>query len=760
MSLSGMAFSIKEVVGARTVAGALRPPIETVCPARPVLVSYPRMFPGRRSRLFIRAAVAAWCALAALDLVLAPERLDPASAACSLGLAVGAGLAIGAAWAIASVAVGMLPRLARWILWPAFGAGAGVLAASELGAFGKLSGPYGHLAAFVLLAAAAGGIGIGLTLSSMQHGRRAAPWAFRLPRGGQRLMASALACAAVACMYVDRTYYPDLYQEAHTALRLSTALLSMAAIALLAPTRPPRHPAARRAVSGAVLVAIVLPFALLRGNQEQVVHRISGYRFPGLALDAFRSATDADGDGYSSILAGGDCAPFNPRINPGAAEIPANGIDDNCRGGDWDPLRGAREVERNVPIPSAPSPVNVALIILDAVRSDHITPYGYARPTTPHIGAWAKDAIVFDNAFTVGGWTSIAVPAILRGRYPRRMYWTRYAETSRYRLLPFPYESKLHPRERFRTVFLLPTGDRNKPLAWWLARRGVFTSAVINDGFSSLLSKGVATGVGFTRWQEIPRGVDQKRGDAATADAAIESLETLAKNEPFFSWTHFFCAHRPYRLPPGTAFGDEVADEYDGQLVNCDAAAGRLLDALYGRRFEKPLVVIVCADHGERIHKKSSWHGDSVREDLLRIPLMIRVPGEAPRRVERPVSAIDLMPTILALTGTPAPSTLDGVDLLRVARGEDPRGGAPLLADNWWPSADGGFKVDLIAAFDGKLKLVYDRRKGGLSAVSQEPGRWDDELPDALSGDGATALRDALFRYLEETPVPGSPPPE
>jgi hypothetical protein len=288
----------------------------------------------------------------------------------------------------------------------------------------------------------------------------------------------------------------------------------------------------------------------------------------------------------------------------------------------------------------------------------------------------------------------------------------------------------------------------------------MFTSAVVNDGFSSLLSKTVGTGDGFKRWREIPRDVDRKRGDAATADAAIESLEALSKNEPFFSWTHFFCAHRPYRLKPGTDFGDEVVDEYDGQLVNCDEAAGRFLDALNARRFGKPLVVVVCADHGERIHKKTNWHGDSVREDLLRVPLLIRVPGEAPRRVARPVSLVDLMPTILSLTGTPAPAGLDGVDLLAVARGEDPRRGAPLLADNWWPSSKGGFKVDLLAAFDGKLKLVYDRRKGGISAVSQEAGRRDEELPEALDGPSASALREALFQYLEETPVPGDPPPE
>jgi choline-sulfatase len=131
----------------------------------------------------------------------------------------------------------------------------------------------------------------------------------------------------------------------------------------------------------------------------------------------------------------------------------------------------------------------------------------------------------------------------------------------------------------------------------------------------------------------------------------------------------------------------------------------------------------------------------NLEEGSIRIPLFAKAPGlQAGVRTE-PVSLVDLMPTLLALTETPAPAEMDGVDLLAPG----PRPARVLLTDTWRIDDEGEFYKDLVGAFDGRLKLGFDRLH-----QDQHLSRQDDpEERDLLESRDAPALRRALDAYLE-----------
>src|SRR5207302_10065893 len=124
-----------------------------------------------------------------------------------------------------------------------------------------------------------------------------------------------------------------------------------------------------------------------------------------------------DGDGYSSVLGGGDCNDFDREIHPGALDWPDDGIDQDCNG--HQATLAAPPRAPFVPLPAAvPRDANVVIITLDALRADHVGAYGYARATTPRLDSLARESALFSDAWAHAPSTRYSVPAILRGRFP------------------------------------------------------------------------------------------------------------------------------------------------------------------------------------------------------------------------------------------------------------------------------------------------------------------------------------------------------
>lgn len=157
----------------------------------------------------------------------------------------------------------------------------------------------------------------------------------------------------------------------------------------------------------------------------------------------------------------------------------------------------------------------------------------------------------------------------------------------------------------------------------------------------------------------------------------------------------------------------------------------RLLDAIDALR--TPVAVFIAADHGEGLTPLGRYHGQTIDEAVLRIPLIARVPGWAAGRVTQLTGSIDLVPTILALTKTPLPSYLDGVDLATLVSAQRTRPRI-LFSDTWRFDANEKLELDYAAAYDGNREFILDQVSGSLlyrrpnsSDAGRAPGWIDAE---------------------------------
>src|SRR6185369_11796613 len=125
---------------------------------------------------------------------------------------------------------------------------------------------------------------------------------------------------------------------------------------------------------------------------------------------------------------------------------------------------------------------------------------------------------------------------------------------------------------------------------------------------------------------------------------------------------HFFEPHEPYERHEAFSFGGGDVDRYDSEIAYTDAAVGKLIAAVRKRR--PNTVIIVAADHGEEFDEHGGrYHGSTLYDEQLRIPLIISIPGIASHVVDGPVELLDIAPTLLNLLDIPVPVRMRGTDL-------------------------------------------------------------------------------------------------
>ncbi|MEW6071236.1 MAG: sulfatase [Planctomycetota bacterium] len=335
----------------------------------------------------------------------------------------------------------------------------------------------------------------------------------------------------------------------------------------------------------------------------------------------------------------------------------------------------------------------VILITCDTLRADRMGVYGCPQPTTPALDAFAREAIVFDRAYSTAPLTLPSVCSMLTGRLPAAI-------------------GVEHNRQ------FLPSEVQT--IAERLSGAGIATAAVVSN-WVLVNPPGMPPefGVrqGFAHYdatmtsREAVRGMPERVAPATTA-AAIRWLERAldAGEDRFFLWVHYQDPHGPYVAPesfvrevdrplgdeapvpfaPGEEgkggipvyqrLGDERHPEYyriryDAEIRYLDAAVGRLLDFLRARGLLADALVVFSADHGESLGEHDYWfcHGESLSGELLRVPLLVRYPAGMPhprareaeghRRVDEVVNQLDLFPTVLAAFGL-APGSGPGTSLL------------------------------------------------------------------------------------------------
>ena len=331
---------------------------------------------------------------------------------------------------------------------------------------------------------------------------------------------------------------------------------------------------------------------------------------------------------------------------------------------------------------------NVLLITLDTTRADRIGAYGYKLAVTPNLDRLAREGILFQDAVTQAPLTGPAHAALLTGQYPGRLGIKDNASTA----IP---ESATTLAET-----LKGTGYRT----------GAFIGSFVVDrsyGFGQGFDSFNASFQGFR--QEIKAQVQRPASEVITpAIAWIKSgLDKGVPQAPFFAWVHLYDPHTPYKAPAPFS-GKFSGRPYDGEIAYVDSEIGRLLSALKQAGYAENTIVVAIADHGEGLgdHNEDE-HGIFLYEAVARIPFIVRMPKaeRAGTVVAEQVRAIDLMPTLLDLTGSRGAGKVDGESLAGLIRGNPRRDPPGAYLETWYPQLHFGWSR-LRALRVGEWKYV------------------------------------------------------
>ncbi|MDG2050830.1 MAG: sulfatase [Myxococcota bacterium] len=344
-------------------------------------------------------------------------------------------------------------------------------------------------------------------------------------------------------------------------------------------------------------------------------------------------------------------------------------------------------------------PPNILIYVVDTLRSDAVSLEDEATSHTPHWAALAEDGVTFENAYANASWTRASMASLMTGLLP----W-HHATESRSDRLP----------------------ETARTLAELFAEHGYSTAIVsANPNVSPVFGFEQAVGDFSALYARSEPGV--VGGHELVTPSTVVSAEAIRWLEearrPFFLLALAIDPHAPYAPP--AEFDPErhkkadptadaartqsnisrVRERYRGEVAFNDASFGQLVAFLKQKNLWEDTVVVLTSDHGEAFWEYGqAGHGKSLHEEVLRVPLILRgandrlTPG---RRVERPVSLIDLAPTLLNLAHLPVPEGLDGQNILAPAAAP-----TPILA---------GLDLDhhnLQSAFDPPYKLVRNLATG------------------------------------------------
>ncbi|HEU5075565.1 MAG TPA: sulfatase, partial [Polyangiaceae bacterium] len=274
---------------------------------------------------------------------------------------------------------------------------------------------------------------------------------------------------------------------------------------------------------------------------------------------------------------------------------------------------------------------DLLLITVDALRADHVGAYGYGRATTPNIDKLAQTGASFLNAYAPTPHTSYSVTSLMTGKYMRPLLLQNAGQDS-------DTWAKLLRRYGYRTAAFYP------PAIFFIDP----------DRFTEFKE----SGLGF-EYQKVEFAEGQSR------IAQIKSyLERNADDDKrLFLWVHLFGPHEPYEKQAGFDFGDRDIDRYDSEIAFVDATVGKIVELM--RRRRPNTAVMLTADHGEEFGEHGGrYHGTTVYEEQVRVPLILNAPGAIPVvEVEQCVQTIDLLPTVLGALDVPRPPRVRGRNL-------------------------------------------------------------------------------------------------
>ncbi|MBN1297869.1 sulfatase, partial [bacterium] len=286
-----------------------------------------------------------------------------------------------------------------------------------------------------------------------------------------------------------------------------------------------------------------------------------------------------------------------------------------------------------------PTRWNVILLTIDSLRADHVSCYGYAEETTPHIDQLARAGVLFERHYTQGGDSIFSLNSIMSG--------------------VLPWRKRNHADPMFGAL---------------VSQAGIATAYV---GYDDVL-KGGAFRDGFDR-MELLEGTREDIWRSTTSEHIVDRMIAVInsmKDHRFFLYSHLLDPHADYVNTIDThRFASSAHARYDGEIAFTDRHIGRLVEFLRRENLFMRTVIIITADHGEAFGEHGNlWHGRYLYDESVRTPLIMTLPGLSNRRVAIPVGPVNIAPTILDFWGIPIPCGMDGHSLLPLIYSGDVRG--------------------------------------------------------------------------------------
>jgi len=588
----------------------------------------------------------------------------------------------------------------------------------------------------VTLAFAGAGVVVARALASRLGFRLLARKEPRLLRGVIGFVCLAGFAVTAAAFVIFRN--PEVWPLSWVAFLICTVALPIGLV-LSGPAiswaRILRHPAAVAGVIAVSGIVTVWSFSALGGQEGPRIALLEDAIFTPTLAGVIHRVADRDGDGQASWLGGSDCDDSNPDVYAGAPEIAGNGIDDNCIGGDAEVVVAPEpspvdSLPEPVPEPVIEPPVqrNIVIILVDTLRPDHLGFFGYERDLSPRMDALAAESVVFDRVYAQAPHTPRSIPSIFTSRYASHIDFER-------------------PRSNYPVL-----RDSNETIFEQLDGLGYYTLGVSSHYYFEP-ERGMAQG--FDEWDNRGSTSISETNTAIVAPEILSNLEEhvpnlVASESPFCLFVHYFEPHSRWMWHPdqvdyerGPRGRQRHINNYDSEIAFVDDYVGATLDLLSENGLLEDSIVVLTSDHGEGFNEHGHYfHGQTVYDEVIRVPLMIKMPEHEPRRITVPVSLLDLGPTLLELIGAPIPESFEGRPLF--SQLDDL---APVdIFSELLPYSN--YNEHLLALVAGDEKLIYNvgSRRYELFDLAVDPGEQDSIHRDS---ERRAPLQERLLGWME-----------